>query len=531
MKKIILFLLVLFSCGLLHAQEIDVLHYEYRLTLSDHTDEIAGEAAITIRFRNVTDRFTLDLASKTGGKGMTVKQILAPVKIRSYDHKDDRLQIFFSSPAVTEDTFTFYISYAGVPADGLIISKNKFGERTFFADNWPNRARHWIPCNDRPDDKASVDFYVGVPRHFQVISNGLLQNDTAAGEWETEALNKGRYYHWRETTPIPTKVMVIGAARFAVKEFEDSPANIPVSAWVYPQDSAKGFYDYALAVPILKFFQDYIGPYPYAKLANVQSKTIFGGMENASCIFYSEASVTGKRTAEALIAHEIAHQWFGNSATEKHFSHLWLSEGFATHMTNVYLEHIYGKDTVKERLKNDRDKIISFLKRNPLPVVDSTSELMDLLNANSYQKGGWVLRMIQAKVGDDNFRQIIRNYYENFAGTNATTKDLQLTVARVTGENWQSFFDQWLYRPTVPRLTVSWTQTAGKVKITVEQKGELYNLPLEFKVVMQDGRSFLKKETMHNQTMVIDAFTEGKVKEIIFDPEVKLLADFHVLNR
>jgi hypothetical protein len=104
--------------------------------------------------------------------------------------------------------------------------------------------------------------------------------------------------------------MVIGAARFAVKQFSDSSIT-PVSAWVYPQDSTKAVYDYELAASIVKFFSGYIGPYPFEKLANVQSKTIFGGMENAGAIFYAENTVTGTRKSEALLAHEIAHQWFG----------------------------------------------------------------------------------------------------------------------------------------------------------------------------------------------------------------------------
>src|SRR5207249_666261 len=135
----------------------------------------------------------------------------------------------------------------------------------------------------------------------------------------------------------------------AVKTFDDSPKNIPVSAWVYPQDSAKGFYDYALATEILKFYANYIAPYPYKKLANVQSKTIFGGMENASAIFYAENSVNGERTSEDLLAHEIAHQWFGDMASETSFEHLWLSEGFATYFTDLYFEKKYGKEAMVTR--------------------------------------------------------------------------------------------------------------------------------------------------------------------------------------
>ncbi len=529
MKKSLLFLFAFVCWKTSPAQEIDVLHYEYRLTLSDETDEIRGEATITVRFLKVVDRFSLDLVSKTAGKGMTVTRVAGSVGVRHFTQGGEKLTLVLNSPAVKEDTLQFYIVYRGIPADGLIISKNKYGERTFFADNWPDRARHWIPCNDRPDDKAAVDFYVALPRHYQVVANGRLENDSVKGDWTDEARSNGDYYHWKETVPIPTKVMVIGAARFAVKEFNDSPPGIPVSAWVYPQDSTKGFYDYALAVPILKFFQGYIGEYPFEKLANVQSKTMFGGMENASCIFYSEASVNGKRTAEALIAHEIVHQWFGNSATEKHFAHIWLSEGFAKHLTNVYLGHIYGEDTVKNRLRSDREKVITFLKKDPLPVVDSSSELMDLLNANSYEKGGWVLRMIQAEVGDTVFQKIIRQYYQTYRGSNAETKDFQKIVEGTTGRNWEKFFRQWLFRAGLPQIDAGWKQKQDKVEITLRQQGFVYELPIEFEIRMEDGRSFFKKEVMNSNQLLIDAFVDGKVKEIIIDPHVKLLAELRIL--
>jgi aminopeptidase N len=140
--------------------------------------------------------------------------------------------------------------------------------------------------------------------------------------------------------------MVIGAAKFAVKLYDDSPKNIPISAWVYPQDSVTGFRNYSPAPAIVKFFSDYIGPYPYNKLANVQSTTIFGGMENASAIFYDEESAEENKPIESLLAHEIAHQWFGDMASEKSFSHLWLSEGFATYLSDMYLESKYGVDTL-----------------------------------------------------------------------------------------------------------------------------------------------------------------------------------------
>ena len=241
-----------------------------------------------------------------------------------------------------------------IPADGLIISKNKYGDRTFFSDNWPDRAHNWLPCNDHPFDKASVEFIVTAPEHYQVVSNGLQIEETSLPDHL-------KLTHWKEDVPLPTKVMVIGAANFAVN-YVGNVDCIPIYSWVYAEDRDNGFQHYAVAKDILPWYIKNIGPYAYKKLANVQSKTIFGGMENASAIFYFENSVNDD-TLDALFAHEIAHQWFGNSACEADWPHLWLSEGFATYMAHLYLESKYGVDSFNKRMVIDRMKIIAICKK------------------------------------------------------------------------------------------------------------------------------------------------------------------------
>jgi aminopeptidase N len=491
MKRII-FLLgsQLFFSFIIIAQDIDVLHYRYEIELNDKNDTIYGSAWITV-IRNTTEPLVFDLKEivNSNGKGMLVTKVdIDDPSNSTHAFKQDKAKITIPIiKGIKGDTLLIQIYYKGIPDDGLIISKNRHGDRTFFADNWPNRAHHWIPCIDRPDDKASFEFIVTAPSHYSVISNGL--------KVEERDLGKGnKLTHWREDTPQPTKVMVIGVARFATKTFADSPKDIPVSAWVYPQDSTKGFYDYALAPEILKFFSNYIAPYPYKKLANVQSKTIFGGMENASAIFYAESSVTGDRSSEDLIAHEIAHQWFGDAASEKSFEHVWLSEGFATYFTNLYWEAKYGKEAMIKRLQKDREEVISFAKKSTHAVVDSTKDLMSLLNSNSYQKGGWVLHMLRSEVGDTTFQKIIQAYYNHYKGSNADTRDFGAVAEKVSGKELTPFFNQWLYRPGIPRLSFKKTKTAKGIELTVTQlQKELY----EFKLPVSVETAATKEKILH----------------------------------
>ena len=464
--------------------DVDVRRYTFRLTLSDDTDAIRGEATLAVRFLAGVDALHLDLAGPArGGAGMTVTAVRSDGADAPFTHENDRLTIRLEPPAAPDERRTFTIAYEGVPDDGLIISENKFGDRTFFGDNWPDRAHHWLPTVDHPSDKAICEFIVTAPVHYQVVGCGERLE-------ETDLPGELRRTRWRSTVPMATKVMVIGAARFAVARV-DEVEGVPVETWVYPQDRDPGFYDYALAERILRFFSGHIGPYPYAKLANVQSKTRFGGMENASNIFYAEGSVTGTRQSEGLLAHEIAHQWFGDSVTEQDWPHIWLSEGFATYFTQLYMEFTYGHDRLVAGMRTARDRVLAYARRAPnSPVVDpSITNLMALLSPNAYQKGAWVLHMLRHEVGDDVFWDGIRDYYRRYRDGNARTEDFRRVMEEASGRDLAWFFRQWIHRPGQPHFEGSWRYADGSLTITLRQTqpGPPFRLALEAGIYTGDA--------------------------------------------
>jgi aminopeptidase N len=519
MVRLISFLLFLNLTFVSKAQDIDVLHYQFLIDLNDKNDTIKGLAVITFIHQTKNSNVSFDLTSVNNeGKGMKALSVSTGSEQNpslAFTQSAEKISIGLP-PAKKGDTLSLFINYKGIPADGLIISKNKYGERTFFADNWPNRAHHWIPCTDRPDDKAMFEFRVTAPAHYSVISNGIKygEKDLPDGNKRTS---------WKEEIPQPTKVMVIGVAKFATKTFENSPKEIPVSAWVYPQDSTKGFYDYALAPEILNFFSDYIAPYPYKKLANVQSKTIFGGMENASAIFYAENTVTGDRSSEDLLAHEIAHQWFGDMASEKSFAHVWLSEGFATYLTNLYLEKKYGREAFVDRLEKDREEVIAFTKKSSRPVIDSTKNLMSLLNANSYQKGGWILHMLRNEVGDLIFQKILQTYYQQFKGGNADTKDFEAIAEKVSGKELTWFFNQWLYRPGIPLLKMETKIQNNELTLFVKQQGQLFRFNLSIEIIAEDGETINRTFEVMDKESAFRVPVKGSSVKFSIDPGTKLL--------
>ncbi len=384
------------------------------------------------------------------------------------------------------ETATVAVFYHGSPADGLFIQDNVHGARTAFADNWPNRARHWFPAIDHPSDKASVAFHVEVPAGWRAIANGVLSGvDTLANGRTT--------WHWSERRAIPVYTMVVGAGRMAVTEL-GSPAGVPHTLWTFPEDSVfAAAQPFARANLILETLTKAFGPFPYQKLAHVESSTRFGGMENSSAIFYTERGYASREMGEGLVVHETAHQWFGDAVTEYDWHHLWLSEGFATYLTAFFYELIGEHDTFRERLRDNRQRYMESEVVDK-PVIDTTEQdLFGLLNANNYPKGGWILHMLRREVGDSTFVRSLREFYETYRDSTALTSDFAAIVERQANRELDWFFRQWLLQPGYPKLGVAWTfdETQRVLTVSVRQvqppEWGRYRMALPIRLRFADG--------------------------------------------
>ena len=529
MKNLSCLAILLIICSLVSASDryhrylnLDVLHYEFTVGLSDSADIITGRTVIDLKVLGKTDSIGLDLKGMNiQGKGMKVEEVSLNGKNIKWKQGMERLMVFPDKPVSDDDTIKLIINYHGIPADGLIISRNKYGDRTFFADHWPDRAGNYLPCIDHPYDKATVDFLITAPERYEVVANGIMIE-------ESDLEGNMKLTHWKEQIPIPVKVMTFGVARFAVK-YEGEADKIPVWSWVFPQNRLEGFKDYSIALKPLRFYSSLIGDYPYEKLANVQSKTIYGGLENAGAIFYAENSVTGLGNAERLIAHEIAHQWFGDCVTEADWYHIWLSEGFATYLTSLYIESVYGRQQLLSDMANTRTRVIKYSEKHTKPVIDTTiTNLMDLLSTNSYQKGGWILHMLRCETGDESFIKGLRLYYDRFKNSNALSSDFQQAMEEASGQDLNAFFRQWLYVAGQPELKI-WNKAikkTGTTDIYIEQEQDhLFEFNLELLV---KGTSGERVEMIH----VRDRLTKFNVQSanvttITPDPNVKLLFKLH----
>jgi aminopeptidase N len=443
------------------------------------------------------------------------------------------------------DTLRVALEYAGVVTDGLIIRTDSAGRWIAFGDNFPDRAHHWIPSIDHPSDKATVTWSVNAPARLLVVANGALLDEKPVVSGQRAgtppaSVAPRTLTRWREARPIPVYLMVIAAAPLV--RFDLGPTACGLAedgrcvdqmVYVAPEQRRSLPGDFARAGDIVEFFARLVAPFPYEKLAHVQSSTRFGGMENASNIFYADAPFRRGGTAAGTIAHETAHQWFGDAVTERAWGHLWLSEGFATYFEELWTRHAFGDSAFRRELSDTRTQIIRDAAVASRPVIDTEqTNLMSLLNANSYQKGGWTLHMLRTLVGDSAFFRGVRDYWTSHRHGTALTDDLMVAVERQAGTKLGWFFDQWLRRPGYASLTTGWRYDPAQRRVVIEvTQGDRflpYRLPLTVALTEADGSVRTVRVDVPAQrasTLTLPLEIRAQPRAVTFDPDVELLAE------
>ena len=347
--------------------------------------------------------------------------------------------------------------------------------------------------------------------------------------------------HWKQSVPIATWLYNLGVARFAVQHVDDYMGKA-IQTWVYYQDRDAGFYDFAVPTKqVLEFYGDWVGPYSYEKLANIQSHSVGGGMEAASSIFYGDRSVTGERTTrwQNVIIHEIAHQWFGNAVTEYDWDDVWLSEGFATYFTLLFREHQYGRDDFVEGLKASRDRVRAYYEENPdyRIVHDNLDDMSRVTSSQTYQKGGWTLHMLRGIIGEEAFWSGIRAYYRTYRDKNASTDDFRRAMEEASGRDPSGFFHQWLYQGGALEYEGSWTYDSGSGTIEVEltqvqDDGYSFKMPVSLGIYAPDGSEVGTELLQVNErTNRFTISVDGEPGSVVLDPDTWVLMDADFVRR
>lgn len=535
---------------------IHITHYTFDITLGDTSDALAVKETVDVRFlaAGVT-AVDLDLCKfaaaprtplspdgthdpcaepsgggrrgapstpPTGNKGMNVTAVSADGQPLTFTHEHDRVHVTVPHAFKAGDEWTFTLDYHGVPATGVLIGRNKYGDREFFSNPWPNKIRNYLAVVDHPSAKAPLTTIITAPRTYQVIANGRLVS-------EIDLPGDQRRTTWSESTPICSWQISMGVAPFAVGQFGEYHG-IPLSAWVYPQEanvSLPAFASYTQ--PILEFYSDHIGPFSYEKLAQVEANGVGGGMELASDIFYGyPESGPGRQ----LIAHEMAHQWFGDSATEGDWDDVWLSEGFATYFALLYQEFQDGHDAFLDGIRRSKTQAINFALAHPDSTIvhKNLADISQVIanNAQIYQGGAQVLQNIRGVIGTQTFWDGIRLYYKRFQNANARTDDFRHAMedachaagdrCPADGRDLTWLFTELLTRGGALQVKGSWRYDAAAKQVVVTldqtQASDVYRMPIE--IAMGSERHTLDLRERH-QVFSVPAASEPSA--VVLDPD------------
>jgi len=505
-------------------------HYSINIGLNKELSEITARVDIDIVAVKQLSLVDLDFGE------LTTDEVLVAGTSQKFVHQNGKLAITLAKPLEAGTTLRITVVYHGKPKDGLVLSPNKDGSPSAVGDNWPDRVHHWIPCLDHPSAKATVNFVIVAPPSYVAVANGRLGSVTKNGA----AANIWRY---EEAVPIPPYCMIIAVGEFSQREPEQA-ALTPLSYLVPFSDREYSLKGFSSAGATVQYFSDLVGPYPYEKLALIIGATRFGGMENSSAIVFTSNLFTPKLDApisktfgipaniESVVAHEIAHQWFGDSVTEATWADLWLSEGFASYFAGLFIQKYEGEEAFQEYMKKAAEAALAYEKKVKSPIHDKdTEDLFKLLNANNYQKGAWVLHMLRSRLGDEAFFRGIRSYYEAHKEATATTEDLRTALEKSSGQNLSGFFRRWIYDSGHPQYELSWDwlpqQKSIKVTVTQAQAGEAFMDPIPVAITTSSG-AVNAVITPSGKTWSQVLKVSEKPTQVVADPKNTLLKEVSI---
>lgn len=430
------------------------------------------------------------------------------------------------------------VKYTATPRAGLYFlspdKENPDRPRQVWSQCQDEDGRYWFPCQDKPHVKMTTEMRVTVPAGMQVLSGGrLVGRETAedAPSWT---------YHYALDVPTPAYLLTLVVGQFDEwrEEVElDSGRVIPLRYLVPAGKIADGKRAFSETARMLRLFSRVTGvEYPWDRYSQVVvDEFIFGGMENTTATTMYEHILLDERAAldiesHDLVAHELAHQWFGDLVTCRDWSHAWLNEGFATYFELVEREDRLGPDEYDEALTADLSAYLGEAGgsyQRPIVCRDYV-EPIDLFDRHLYQKGGCVLHMLRRRIGDEAFYSGIKSYLEEHRGTIVETTDLVRALEEASGESLEKFFDQWVYRAGHPELDVKISYEAGLTIVDVEQtqKGDgaaVFELPIEIELEV-NGQTTRHQRTLDARKGTLVVRTEARPNLVVFDPDYQVVA-------
>jgi len=452
---------------------------------------------------------------------------------RGYDYDGDTITV--AIPAGV-DSASLLVEYRAVPRVGLyfLAPDAKVPDRPLqvWSQCQDEDARHWFPCQDKPHVKMTSEMRVTVPAGMTVLSGGRLVERRAHGKTKVT-------YHYALDVPSPAYLTTLVAGTFDEWQEQVSlPSGrvIPLRFLVPKGKRADGKRAFSGTASMIELFSSVTGvEYPWDRYSQVVvADFIFGGMENTTATTMYEHILLDERAAidiesHDLVAHELAHQWFGDLVTCRDWSHAWLNEGFATYFELVEKEARLGLDEYEEGVAADLDAYLREAQSYTRPIVcRDYEEPIDLFDRHLYQKGGVVLHLLRKHLGTEVFWKGVRTYLERHRGGIVETNDLMRALEEAGGTSLEQFFDHWLYRPGHPDLSIKIAFAAGQLTVDVEQTqtGDgvaTFELPLELDVTV-DGVTSRHRRVISEKKGALAVTTKGRPTLVVLDPDFAIAA-------
>ena len=498
-------------------REIDVHHIKIDVSVNLVSGSVYGNVVHTFSPLSSSLRsFNLD------ADDMTIRRVRMNDKDIKFDHSGGKLYITMDKAIGWKDTVNVRVDYTSFPTLGTFFIRpdEVYPDKPWQA--WTQGEEtdnhHWVPIYDYPNDRSTFETILTVDRSFKAVSNGELVSVVENGDGT-------HTWHWRENFP-----MVAYLISYVVGEYvkvEDSYKNIPVNYWVYEENKNETMRSFGLTTDMMKYFGEKIGiEYPFEKYDQIiVDDFMFGGMENITLTHNTDRTMYDQFAApdvssDELVAHELAHQWFGDMITTRNWANIWLNEGFATFLSRKYRENKFGHDEGEyDRLGEMRSYFYANKRWARPTVYDHYYVPMDLFDGHVYAKGSLILNMMQDHLGDAAFWRSVQHYAKVNQYKNVETQDLKKAIEETSGQNLDWFFKQWVYEPGYPEYDVKWSynQRNRTVQLKIKQiqdttKTGLFKMPIEVRV------------DEHLHTVWVDK------KEVVYELPVDMRPELVIFN-
>lgn len=471
-------------------RRVDLLHLALDVTPDFKARTVAGTATLTFKpIATPLEELRLDAVE------LRVASVTSSEKLASHEVTDREIVLHFAPPIPVGKEARVTVKYSAEPRKGLYFRTPEMGyaETHLWTQGEPGEARHWFPSIDHPVEKFTSEVTCRVPAGMVALSNGR-QVSAQSGAGGLVA------FHWVQEKPHVTYLITLVAGQ--LKKIEDKHRDIPLEFWTTPSDHAAAPNSFRNTKHMMQFFEREIGVnYPWAKYGQVAVHDYhWGGMENTSLTTLNFRTLFTPETenlfsSDSLVAHELAHQWFGDLVTCKDWSHIWLNEGFATYYDWMWQGDFGGTNETLYALYSAAKGILANQNETRGIVWRKFGDPEEMFNYLAYPKGAWVLHMLRCQLGADLYRKCVRTYLDRHGYGSVETADLRKVIEELSGRSYERFFEQWVHGIGAPTLdvTYAWDEKAKLARVSVRQtqkisdEAHLFQFPLTLRFKSKSG--------------------------------------------